>query len=959
MSSVITLAFESWKAQEAATGKAVELNEFVFANVPNLDETKPIDRNESLPEKKHIVHHQAVNKTGLVSENAVAYSVTLGTDAGDFDFNWIGLLNKESGTVAMITHVPTQKKIKTKDGQQGNVLTRSFLLEFNGAAEETQIQTNAETWQIDFTARLFGIDEVQRLINLDTYGVAAFFDDGFLVTKENEKYTVNKGLAYISGLRGELKRNQSFNTLKNTKIYADFSYQGNLVSQWVAKVKLTVAENLADYTDNAGFNHFVYAISEIDNDGNIKDLRIKKPADAKLDEIKKELDKKISEDELAQELGDDPKKGISQDAVTKAIEESFVNVPDATQEVKGKVKLANEVGIDETKALTPSGGALLGHGVVGSFELGLNFIDSLTNTDQLVTLENEFGKQTYCWMGEFPKPVPAGSTPESTGGISKSAWCRVGEAGLNSELSKTFKSAPVMGLVANGYANEKNILDSIKLTSHDENTPVIMPVDGEVRVLMHDEPVDDLMPAQFVTLGNLKGRLDVYDPEPVPSWNKSVEGAANGTEIINADWLYAEFDKLVNASKGKLFRQEDIGVSQDGAYSIRQYLWVGANNPSTSSPDRALREILVSAGVHGSETIGMLGLLYFMKDLIKHGDEIPALRWLYYNTRIRIIPCANPWGASQTPKVRNNSRGVNLNRNFDYRWHELPPTQQGDAGHKGDAPFSESETRALSDWFKTFASASVAYVDLHNMGPYEGNSAKAPHFVGFCNPLSDSIANEIFTKFTNKHTRVEVIIGQNDPTTTNYATVNFGLPSFTCEHTDTAWARDGASYTQARDTSYSITGAVKMYGNVIAGFAKLAVRQLFPIQISNDKSNVSVPAGDKWTQVFERKSYDAGIDGIINVRAGVTVRNYSNEATNVTVGLAGDSLEVDRKSVHYATIQAKSTMTMYVDNIFKVNKSQRKYPLSLHVASESSEVIVIRYNMIIDPQYLGCDVGNI
>lgn len=598
-----------------------------------------------------------------------------------------------------------------------------------------------------------------------------------------------------------------------------------------------------------------------------------------------------------------------------------------------------------------------GTGIVGSFESGLLEVKALSNTNQLVTLENEFGKQTYCWTGEFPKSVPEGSTPESTGGVAKGAWFRVGDAGLNSELSKTFKSAPVMGLVANGLVNEVSTLENIKRESSEANTPVVVPVSGKVRSLMHDEPVDDLMSAQFVTLGNIKGRLDVYDPEPVPSWNKSVEGADNGTEIINADWLYAEFDKLVNSSRGRLFRQEDIGTSQDGKYQIRQYLWVGANHPSNPSPDKTLREILVSAGVHGSETIGMLGLLYFMKDLIEHGDEIPALRWLYYNTRIRIVPVANPWGVSQTPKVRNNSRGVNLNRNFDYRWNELPPTQQGDAGHKGDAPFSESETKALRDWFKTFASASIAYVDLHNMGPYEGNSAKAPHFVGFCNPLSDSIANEIFTKFTNKHTRVEVINGQNDPTTTNYATVNFGLPSFTCEHTDIAWARDGASYTQARDTSYSITGAVKMYGNVIAGFAKLAVRQLFPVSVHNLASNVEVPSGDVWTLAFERKSYEAGFDGVMMVKASVTIKNTTNLSTVVTLGMSGSSGEIDTRFRPYTTIPAQATATINIDGFFKVNKSQRKYPISIHVASTLAKVNISRYYMIIEPKYSGYDVG--
>ncbi|MFL7853805.1 phage tail protein [Providencia rettgeri] len=317
MASVITVAFENWKAQEAASGKAVLLDEFVFANVPNLDPTQPIDRNEKLPPANQIVHRQAVNKAGLASENAVAYSVTLGADVGNFDFNWIGLLNKASGTVAMITHAPTQKKLKTQNGQQGNVLTRSFILEFQGAAEETQIKTSAETWQIDFTARLSGIDEMQRLINVDSYGAAAFFNDGFEVTRSGEQYTVKKGLGYVGGLRGELAQNQILNGLRNTKVYADFSYQGNIVSQWNTVVKITSAATLNNYIDAAGFTHQVFAIASIDASGNVKDLRSKgalssQEISALEARLKLDLSKKIDKANITHQMGNSTELVVSQ-----------------------------------------------------------------------------------------------------------------------------------------------------------------------------------------------------------------------------------------------------------------------------------------------------------------------------------------------------------------------------------------------------------------------------------------------------------------------------------------------------------------------------------------------------------------------------------------------------------------------------------------------------------------------
>ncbi|MDK7759730.1 phage tail protein [Providencia rettgeri] len=321
MASVITVAFENWKAQEAASGNAVLLDEFVFANVPNLDPTKPIDRNEKLPTANQIVHRQAVNKAGLASENAVAYSVTMGADVGNFDFNWIGLLNKASGTVAMITHAPTQKKLKNQNGQQGNVLTRSFILEFQGAAEETQIKTSAETWQIDFTARLSGIDEMQRLINVDSYGAAAFFNDGFEVTRSGEQYTVKKGLGYVGGLRGELAQNQILNGLRNTKVYADFSYQGNIVSQWNTVVKTTSAATLNNYVDAAGFTHQVFAIASIDASGNVKDLRPmgglnSQEINALETRFKLDLSKKIDKANITSQTGNSTELVVNQHLLT-------------------------------------------------------------------------------------------------------------------------------------------------------------------------------------------------------------------------------------------------------------------------------------------------------------------------------------------------------------------------------------------------------------------------------------------------------------------------------------------------------------------------------------------------------------------------------------------------------------------------------------------------------------------
>ncbi|HHC5276477.1 TPA: phage tail protein, partial [Klebsiella pneumoniae] len=271
--TVITSAFEQLKAQEAANGGVVILDEFVFANIPNLDITSPIDRGEGLPEEAMIVHRQAVGKTGMVNNNAVVYSVVMGADVGDFEFNWVGLVNKANNVVAMIVHAPMQKKIKTATGQQGNVLTRSFLMEYNGASEQTQIITPADTWQIDFTARLGGVDERIRCENIDIYGEASFFGDGFLVSKNGSQCVVKKGVGYIAGVRAELLFDQTVTVdQKPVKIWADVSWKGTLTSIWASSVKLTIAESLSDYHDNDE-QHYVFAIAAINADGTVLDLR--------------------------------------------------------------------------------------------------------------------------------------------------------------------------------------------------------------------------------------------------------------------------------------------------------------------------------------------------------------------------------------------------------------------------------------------------------------------------------------------------------------------------------------------------------------------------------------------------------------------------------------------------------------------------------------------------------------
>lgn len=273
MTTLATEQFAPYVSRQVAQGQAVVFDEIIFANIPNLTATT-LSQYLTMPTTEQIKHRQIVSQVGYVNNNAIVYSVTMGTEVGDFDFNFIGLLNKAENLLAVGIYTDTIRKIKNKNGVQGNAITRSILLEFTDAKQLTQISIPAESWQIDFTARLSGIDEKIRLTNFDLYGEEAFFADGLKVSRTNgNQYQINAGLGYIHGLRAELTQSQSL-TINHLPagVYADISHSATVTGAYHTEINFNLAEK-SHYTDNTGVKHYVIKLADIDAQGNVIDRR--------------------------------------------------------------------------------------------------------------------------------------------------------------------------------------------------------------------------------------------------------------------------------------------------------------------------------------------------------------------------------------------------------------------------------------------------------------------------------------------------------------------------------------------------------------------------------------------------------------------------------------------------------------------------------------------------------------
>jgi protein MpaA len=97
----------------------------------------------------------------------------------------------------------------------------------------------------------------------------------------------------------------------------------------------------------------------------------------------------------------------------------------------------------------------------------------------------------------------------------------------------------------------------------------------------------------------------------------------------------------------------------------------------TFGPDRAGRKILVVGCIHGNECAGLRILSALRHARVHKGVQL----WL--------VPEANPDGTAAD--TRQNAHGVDLNRNFPYRWKPISdPTY-----YSGPLAVSEPETRAV------------------------------------------------------------------------------------------------------------------------------------------------------------------------------------------------------------------------------------------------------------------------
>lgn len=185
-----------------------------------------------------------------------------------------------------------------------------------------------------------------------------------------------------------------------------------------------------------------------------------------------------------------------------------------------------------------------------SFEKGFN----VTTWNEVLLWEAD--GDYYRWDGTLPKNVPAGSTPESSGGIGLGAWVSVGDAALRSMLaSEADGNGDAMIMVKQPLAN------AIARTQHEVNNDWLSVKDWGAKGdgVTDDTAAIDAACAALTGTSLVTNFRRLYFPHGTYIYNGAGITLPNGTTICGED-LFTIIDASNNTNSGYLVTLVGFGA---------------------------------------------------------------------------------------------------------------------------------------------------------------------------------------------------------------------------------------------------------------------------------------------------------------------------------------------------------------------------------------------------------------
>ena len=335
--------------------------------------------------------------------------------------------------------------------------------------------------------------------------------------------------------------------------------------------------------------------------------------------------------------------------------------------------------------------ARIGYITRRSFEKGFN----VTTWNEVLLWEAN--GEYYRWDGEFPKIVPAGSTPDSTGEVKLGAWVSVGDASLAARL--------INYSVGNGdemIAVKQPYLGASNRTQHDKNKDVINVKDFGAIGDGNDHPLSEIfstltaaqMVYPFVT--SLSQTQDYAAIQSAVNVAKTIYAsvfAPSGQYITNTT-ITADYAVSMYGEGGQGLR--DVGSTHGPSHVSGTVIMskVASGRTLSIAPDNycfglTLRDFAIW-GVEGKCDVGLyltgVGWMGIVEGVnIQHfpnqGLEIGYIQDTYFNN-CSVLQCGNSTNSAVTCSTDSNyvyfngchfeltAYMFNINNCWNWSWSE-------------------------------------------------------------------------------------------------------------------------------------------------------------------------------------------------------------------------------------------------------------------------------------------------
>lgn len=215
----------------------------------------------------------------------------------------------------------------------------------------------------------------------------------------------------------------------------------------------------------------------------------------------------------------------------------------------------------------------------------------------------------------------------------------------------------------------------------------------------------------------------------IPTGMSASVGASTQTQ----EAFYPSYDQIVaglirlQGSFPDVVRVREIGRSSHG----RPIMAVKVSDNVAQEEDEPAWLLL--GVIHGREPLGLRITLGLIHDLTRgYGTEQEITDWVNAY-EIWFVPVMNVYGYETNRRKNGENPGVDLNRNFDFRWDRCVAYQpqcidSTSSYYAGVAPFSEPETRAVRDL--ALEQRPRFGVDFHQGNPYPQSEVMRPWSTG-------------------------------------------------------------------------------------------------------------------------------------------------------------------------------------------------------------------------------------